>query len=232
MFGWLGDFLIFFVIVAIILACLYIVGLMRSPYVPPSTLLWKDIKPHVETGDIMLFKTDSVVGKVAQCFDASPYFHIAMVCIGPDGRIFLVEHDNSKTIKRDGTFFVDFETKMQLYPNSNLAILKYNRPAETRLQYENVIEIFKKYLTKFSFQKNPLGWLRMIIHHPLYYKMIGENNKLLCIEQVSLMLRDLGVFKPETNIHDLSPSKYFNMELPFSKGYKGLGLVPFQYQKK
>ncbi len=204
---------------------------MRNQYIAPSTLYYKDVKPYLETGDVMLFKTDSYLGKVAATFDPTPFFHIALVVVGPDGRIFLVEHDNSKTIKRDGTFFVDFETKMALYPNSNLAVLKINKPINNNLNFETVKNLFVKYLHKYTFQKNPLGWLRMIVHNKHYYNMVGENNKMLCIEQVSSMLKDLKVFKSDTNIHDISPSKYFNKKLPFNEGYSCEGPLQFQYEK-
>jgi hypothetical protein len=229
--SWYREVLVIVIVIAIIAAFIYLIGVIRKPYVPPSTLVWKDIKPHLLSGDVMLFKASNMMSKIAAAFDPTPFFHIALVNIGPDGKIFLLEHDNSKTIRRDGTFSVDFEAKMAIYPNSELAILRINRPKENNLTFDKLMKLFNKYFHKYKFQKNPLCWTRMVIKNDIYYKMLGENNKLLCIEQVSAMLRDSGVFKPDTNIHKISPSNYFQKNLPFSDGYSAEGPIPFKYVK-
>lgn len=240
----LWEIMFVFVFFAVIFVILYIIGLFRAPYVPPIRNSYKDIKPLMETGDVLLFKSDGILARISSVFSPSVYFHVAFIVVGPDGRIMLIETDNSKTIRRDGCFLVDLDTKMAKYPNSELALWKLKRPSDTtitkNLDWNNCKDIFWKYTNKYTFQKNILGWLRMAFpSDPLsqgdeqswFYRFVGECPQQLCIEQVTLTLRDLGILDPKTNTHAITPERYFKGELPFINGYGFEGIVRFDYAK-
>ena len=132
------DFIWFFLILFIILAVMYIYGTLRQPFIAKTTLTYyKDIKPYLETGDVFLFKGGSILSKFACCFDPSPFFHVAMVFVGPapEHRNLLTEHDNSKLIRRDGAFCVDFETKMRNYPGTELAFAQNHPPHSQQTEF-------------------------------------------------------------------------------------------------
>lgn len=228
---WLTDFLFVILVFIIIIIILYIIGVYRSPYVPPPVCKYSELKKILKNGDVLLFKSSNIIAKIAQSVDPTPFFHMAVVCVGPDGNIFLIETDNSKAIRRDGTFFVDFENKLNHYPNSELALLRLKTPENVNITYEKLLELFVKYSNKFRFQKKPQAWLRMLLRTNFYHNLISESNNLLCIEQVSLLYRDLGIFDKNTNIHMLCPSKYYTKNLPFNKGYSFDGPYVFIFDK-
>jgi hypothetical protein len=244
MFQSLWDIMFVFIFFGVIFLILYIIGLFRAPYVPPIRNNYTDIKPLMETGDVLLFKSDGVMARISSVFSPSVYFHVAFIVVGPDGRIMLIETDNSKTIRRDGCFLVDLETKMAKYPNSELALWKLKRPigdTNPNLQWDKCRDIFWKYTNKYTFQKNVLGWLRMAFpcketaqrdKQSLFYKFVGECPQQLCIEQVTLALREVGVIDPETNTHSITPEKYFKGELPFINGYGFEGIIRFDYKNR
>jgi len=224
---WIWDLCFIFVFLIIVGLILYIIGSYRAPYVPPSNCKYNDIKHVFKTGDVLLFKNSNIMAKIACSVDPSPFLHMALVVIGPDGRIMLCETDNSKAIRRDGVFMVDFESKMYNYPGSDFCLLQFEGAPD--ITFETCLNLFKKYDPKYTFQKKPWGWLSLAIKQDWYNKLIGESNSLLCIEMVSLMLRDLNIIKSDTNIHQISPSNYFNQTIPLNDGIKIKPPIYFKY---